>query len=62
MPGGQPARGAAGIQAALHRIRDIVRQIGDLREIRTKRYAPGLEMVDLDSWPGATPAPSWGGR
>jgi DNA-binding response OmpR family regulator len=35
------------VQHALRRIRDIVRQIGDLREIRTKSYLPGIRMVDL---------------
>jgi DNA-binding response OmpR family regulator len=37
----------AGVRDALHRIRDIVRQIGDLREVRTKSYATGAPMVDL---------------
>lgn len=36
-----------GIQASLHRIRDIVRQIGDLRAVRTRPYLPGIQMVDL---------------
>jgi len=36
------------VQEALHRIRDIMRRIGDLREIRTKSYATGSQMVDLD--------------
>ena len=36
------------VREALHRIRDIVRRIGDLREIRTKSYATGVQMVDLD--------------
>jgi DNA-binding response OmpR family regulator len=36
-----------GLRDALHRIRDIVRRIGDLREIRTKSYATGVRMVDL---------------
>jgi DNA-binding response OmpR family regulator len=36
------------VRDALHRIRDIVRRIGDLREIRTKSYATGVQMVDLD--------------
>jgi CheY-like chemotaxis protein len=38
----------ASVREALHRIRDIVRRIGDLREIRTKSYATGVQMVDLD--------------
>jgi CheY-like chemotaxis protein len=33
---------------ALHRIHVIMRRIGDLREIRTKSYATGVQMVDLD--------------
>lgn len=41
-----------GVQDALHRIRDIVRQIGELREVRTTAYLPGITMVDLD---GAAP-------
>jgi len=36
------------VREALHRIREIVRRIGDLREIRTKSYATGVQMVDLD--------------
>jgi DNA-binding response OmpR family regulator len=36
-----------GLRAALHRIRDIVRRMGELREVRTKRYATGTSMVDL---------------
>lgn len=36
------------IRTALQRIRDIVRQIGDLRAARTKPYLPGMRMVDLD--------------
>ncbi len=36
------------VRDALHRIRDIMRRIGDLREIRTKNYATGVQMVDLD--------------
>ncbi len=37
-----------GLRDALHRIRDIVRRIADLREVRTKPYATGARMVDLD--------------
>ncbi|HEX3234724.1 MAG TPA: response regulator [Gemmatimonadales bacterium] len=36
------------VREALRRIRDIVRQIGDLRALRSKTYAPGVQMVDLD--------------
>jgi DNA-binding response OmpR family regulator len=35
------------LRDALHRIRDIMRRIGDLREVRTKSYATGARMVDL---------------
>ena len=35
------------VEASLRRIRDIVRQIGDLRDVRTKRYVQGVDMVDL---------------
>ncbi len=37
----------ASAREALHRIRDIMRRVGDLREIRTKSYATGVQMVDL---------------
>jgi DNA-binding response OmpR family regulator len=36
-----------GVRDALHRIRDIMRRVGDLRDIRTKSYATGVPMVDL---------------
>ncbi len=56
-----PAMGAearqetlAGVREALRRIHDIMRRIGDLREIRTKSYATGVQMVDLeDAGPAA---------
>jgi DNA-binding response OmpR family regulator len=35
------------LRDALHRIRDIVRRIGNLREVRSKSYATGARMVDL---------------
>jgi len=37
------------IQTALRRIRDLVRQVGDLRDVRTKPYLPGVRMVDLEA-------------
>lgn len=43
-----------GIRESLHRIRDIVRHIGDLREVHTTSYLPGIKMVDLE---GASPPP-----
>jgi hypothetical protein len=48
MPVGQREQTLRDIQAALHRIRDIVRQIGELRDVRTKSYLPGMAMVDLE--------------
>jgi DNA-binding response OmpR family regulator len=36
------------IRAALHRIRDIVQRIGRLREVRSKSYLRGVQMVDLE--------------
>ena len=60
MPESKRREGLQEIQTALRRIRDIVRQIGDLREIRTKSYVAGVRMVDLDA-PGRTvPALSLG--
>ncbi len=35
------------IEGSLRRIRDIVRQIGALREVRTKQYVAGVDMIDL---------------
>jgi DNA-binding response OmpR family regulator len=60
MPEARRREGLLEIQTALHRIRDIVRQIADLREIRTKRYPSGLQMVDLDSPTQTAPALSLG--
>lgn len=59
-----PAMGAevrretlTGVRDALHRIRDIVRRIGDLRAVRTTSYATGALMVDLrDAGPPASVA------
>ena len=47
MPADSRQETLAGVREALHRIRDIMRRIGDLREIRTKSYATGVQMVDL---------------
>ena len=49
-----------GLRDALHRISDIVRRIGDLRTIRTKGYATGARMVDLEH--GAAAATKTRGR
>jgi DNA-binding response OmpR family regulator len=35
------------IEGSLKRIRDIVRRIGDLRDVRTKQYVGGVDMIDL---------------
>jgi DNA-binding response OmpR family regulator len=48
------------IQTALHRIRDLVRQIADLRDVRTKPYLPGIRMVDLEGAGPAAQAPHLG--
>jgi CheY-like chemotaxis protein len=37
------------VSESIGRIRDIVRRIGELREVRTKRYLPGVQMVDLEA-------------
>ena len=60
MPEPRRREGLLEIQTALRRIRDIVRRIGDLREVRTKRYASGVQMVDLDAPSAAGPALSLG--
>jgi DNA-binding response OmpR family regulator len=44
------------VRTALHRIRDIVRQIGALRAARTKTYLPGVQMLDLHDEGPAAPA------
>jgi len=56
MPVAQRQQTLHDIQTALRRIRDLVRQVGDLRDVRTKPYLPGLRMVDLE--PASTPAPA----
>jgi DNA-binding response OmpR family regulator len=53
-------RALEGIQVSLFRIRDIVKQIGDLRAVHTKTYMPGIRMVDLEAGASAEPAPSRG--
>ena len=63
MPESKRWAGLQEIQTALRRIRDIVRQIGDLREIRTKSYVAGVRMVDLTlraDRAGAEPRPRGG--
>ena len=60
MPVAQREQTLRDIQAALHRIRDLVRQVGDLRDVRTKSYLPGLRMVDLEAAGPATSVVSRG--
>ena len=43
------------VEGSLRRIRDIVRQIGDLRDVRTKQYVGGVDMIDLGSAAGRGP-------
>jgi DNA-binding response OmpR family regulator len=43
------------VRESLHRIRDIMRRVGDLSEIRTKSYATGVQMVDLADVGPASP-------
>ena len=47
------------IQESLHRIRDILRRIGDLRAARTTAYTPGVRMIDLEGG-AAAPEPHHG--
>ncbi|MBA3498686.1 MAG: hybrid sensor histidine kinase/response regulator [Gemmatimonadales bacterium] len=58
----QPERQKAldDVRVSLHRIRDIVRQIGDLRAARTKTYLPGMQMVDLNGEAELAPPPHRG--
>jgi DNA-binding response OmpR family regulator len=48
------------LRQALLRIRDIVRQIGDLRALRSKAYVTGVQMVDLDQDESLTHPPQQG--
>lgn len=60
MPAPQRRQALEEIRGALHRIRDILKQIGELRAIRTKPYMPGIQMVDLEGEAPAAPAPHRG--
>jgi CheY-like chemotaxis protein len=60
MPQEQRRQSLEDLRTSLHRIHDIVRQIGDLRAIHTKAYLPGIQMVDLDAENVASPAPHRG--
>lgn len=44
------------VSQSIGRIRDIVRRIGELREVRTRSYLPGIEMVDLGTAPASEPS------
>jgi DNA-binding response OmpR family regulator len=59
MPKAQRQKALEEIQTSLRRIRDIVRQAGELRAARTKPYLPGMQMIDLDDR-GAAPPPRRG--
>lgn len=48
----QERAGLESIRESLRRIAEIVRQTGNLREVRTASYLPGIRMVSLDA-PGA---------
>lgn len=56
LPEAQRQSTLADIKTALHRIRDIIRQIGELRAARSKAYLPGIKMLDLDGEGPAVPA------
>ena len=45
---GSAAAGSGGDRQALRRIRDIVQRIGKLREVRSKDYLRGVQMLDLE--------------
>jgi CheY-like chemotaxis protein len=60
MPEAQRQKTLEEIRAALHRIGDIVRQLGNLRTARTKPYLPGMRMVDLDAEGAPAAAPRRG--
>ena len=60
LPEAQRRQTLEGLREALRRIRDIVRQIGDLRALRSKTYVPGVQMVDLDQDESVTHPPRRG--
>ncbi len=45
------------VSDSIGRIRDILRRIGELREVRTKSYLPGVRMVDLEGGPPSEARP-----
>jgi signal transduction histidine kinase len=60
LPESQRRQTVESLREALHRIRDIVRQIGDLRALRSKTYVPGVQMVDLEQDDSVTYPPRRG--
>jgi DNA-binding response OmpR family regulator len=60
LPEPQRRQTVESLREALRRIRDIVRQIGDLRALRSKTYVPGVQMVDLDQGESVTHPPRRG--
>lgn len=52
--------GLESIRHALHRIRDIVQQIGGLREARSKDYLRGVRMLDLNKAKAGSSSPDRG--
>jgi DNA-binding response OmpR family regulator len=52
----QQRQGLGEIRIALQRIRDIVHRIGRLREVRSKDYLRGVQMLDLEGIPQESPA------
>jgi DNA-binding response OmpR family regulator len=60
LPEPQRRQGLDGLRQALRRIRDIVRQIGDLRAVRSKTYVTGVQMVDLEQDESVTHPPQRG--
>jgi DNA-binding response OmpR family regulator len=43
------------IETSLRRMAEIIRRIGDLREVRTKQYVGGVDMIDLGGVADPTP-------
>jgi DNA-binding response OmpR family regulator len=59
-PDAERRRSLESVLLALRRIRDIVRQIGDLRTVRSKSYASDLRMLELGPGETVTPTPDRG--
>jgi CheY-like chemotaxis protein len=60
MAEGDRAAALGEIQESLHRIRDLVRRIGDLREASPTTYTPGVGMIDLEAGGAAALEPHHG--